>query len=269
MNAYFENIGDGRFLPTKHTQGPWSADYQHFGPPGALLAREIERCAAGDGDEQGGGGPALSLGRIGYDILGPIPLRPLTVRAWVERPGRRVRLVRGELSEAGRPLVSAAAWAVLPAPDDVPVAGAQRLPPAGPPGPDDVAASAPSDWTCGFLDSVEWHFARGSYGRPGPAAVWLRPRVPLLDGEPMSPVQRTVLSVDSANGISAELDIRAWGFVPPELTVHLLRPPVGEWLCLDAETSLGPGFPGLTTSTLFDAAGPVARSAQTLLVHHR
>lgn len=270
MNAYYENIGEREFLPTKHTQGPWSPDHQHFGPPGALLAREIERCAAGAGGERGGDGArALSLGRISYDILGPIALRPLTARAWVERPGRRVRLVRGELVQDGRTLVSAAAWAVLPAPDDVPAAGAQRRPPSGPPGPEDIPAGAPGDWACGFLDSVAWHFAHGGYGRPGPAAAWLRPRVPLLAGEEMSPVQRTVLAVDSANGISAELDVTAWGFVPPELTVHLLRPPVGEWLCLDAETSLGPGLPGLTMSTLFDAVGPVARSAQTLLVQHR
>ncbi|QNP68340.1 thioesterase family protein [Streptomyces roseirectus] len=264
MDAYFEDIGESRFLPTKHTQGPWDPGYQHFGPPGALLAREIERCAADDG-----GDGALALGRITYDILGPVPLRPLTARAWVERPGRRVRLVRGELLEAGRPLVSAAAWAVRPAPDDTPATGARRRPPAGPPGLEHAPAVIPDGWACGFLDSVEWRFAHGGYGRPGPAAVWLRPRMPLLDGEPMSPVQRTVLAVDSANGISAELDIRAWGFVPPELTVHLLRPPDGEWLCLDAQTSVGPGEPGLTTSTLFDAAGPVARSAQTLLVHHR
>ncbi|WP_416973976.1 thioesterase family protein [Streptomyces sp. 4F14] len=263
MNAYYEGDDDRGFQPTKHTQGPWDPEFQHFGPPGALLAREIERCAAGTGGE------GMSLGRITYDILGPLSLRgPLTVRARVERPGRRVLLVRGELVQDGRPVVSAAAWALRPAPDDVRAVGTRDHPSHALPG-SGATAVPPDTWVCGFLDSVEWRFVRGGYGEPGPAVVWLRPRVPLVEGEPMSPLQRTVLSIDSANGISAELDIGTWGFVPPELTVHLLRPPTGEWVCLDAATAVGPGLPGLTTATLYDAQGPIARSHQTLLIHRR
>ena len=48
--------------------------------------------------------------------------------------------------------------------------------------------------------------------------------------------------------------------------MHVLRPPVGEWICLDAETSLGPGAVGVAASTVYDECGPVARSAQALLV---
>ncbi|MCQ4045264.1 thioesterase family protein [Streptantibioticus rubrisoli] len=261
-DAYFEPVDTadgGAYRPTTHTQGPWDPGLQHFGPPGALLARELERCAGTD----------LSLARISYDILGPVPLRPLTVRAWVERPGRRVRLVRGELRAAERTLVYASAWCVLEAPDDVPADGMVEKPPAPRADGPATVPGAPAHWRCGFLESVEWSFVHGGYGGLGPAAVWLRPRLPLLPDEPMSPFQRTVLSADSANGVSAVLDIRQWGFVPPELTVHLLRPPVGEWLCLDAETSLGPGRAGLATATLYDEDGPVARSAQSLLVHRR
>lgn len=265
-DAYYQRVGEREFLPTSHTEGPWSRTFQHFGPPGALLARELERSAGGDGTAD-----ALSLGRISYDILGPVPLRPLTVRARVARPGRRVRLLRAELLDGERLLVEAAAWAVASAPDDVPAGEDDRKPPAQPPAPGDGRAPdpVPEHWRCGFLDSVEWHFMHGAYGRPGPAAVWLRPRVPLLAGEEMSPVQRAVLTADSANGVSARLDIREWGFVPPELTVHLERPARGEWLCLEAGTTIAPGRPGLATSTLYDADGPVARSAQTLLVHRR
>ncbi|MGY3676822.1 thioesterase family protein [Streptomyces sp. TE33382] len=261
-DAYFQRTGEQEFLPTSHTQGPWEPAFQHFGPPAALLARAIERCAAGDGEPG-----EVPLARISYDILGPVPLRPLTLRAWLERPGRRVRLVRAEVLDGDRPLISAAAWAVRPAPEDVPVAAYGPKPPSL--GDAVARPELPEHWECGFLASVDWRFVHGGYGLPGPAVVWLRPRVPLLAGEAMSPTQRTVLSVDSANGISAELDIRDWGFVPPELTVHLLRPAHGDWLCLDAESSIAPGRPGLTTATLYDADGPVARSAQTLLVHRR
>ena len=70
----------------------------------------------------------------------------------------------------------------------------------------------------------------------------------------MSPVQRLMTCVDSASGVSAALDPARWGFLNTELTVHVLRPPVGEWVCLDAETTLGGGqrrrrrLAGCTTS---------------------
>ena len=72
--------------------------------------------------------------------------------------------------------------------------------------------------------------------------------------------------MDSASGVSAALDPAAWRFLNTELTVHVLREPVGEWLCLDAETTLSSGSVGVAVSTVYDERGLVARSAQALLV---
>lgn len=266
--AYFERVDEDVYRPTRHTEGPWDPRFQHFGPPGALIARGAESALAGE---------RLGVSRIAFDILGPVPLRPLTLRSRLERPGRRVALARVELIDGDRPVALASAWGVRPAPDD-PALNRSQLPDAPLPlpqppgeGDDGEPAQPPYEehWRCGFLESMQWHFVKGGYATPGPATVWLRPRYPLLADEPMSPVQRTVLCADSANGVSAELDVREWGFIPPELTVHLVRPPHGEWLCLDAETTLGPGLVGLTTAGLYDTTGLVARSAQTLLVSRR
>jgi acyl-CoA thioesterase len=60
--------------------------------------------------------------------------------------------------------------------------------------------------------------------------------------------------------------VRDWGFLNTELSVHVLREPVGEWLCLDAETTLADGSVGVATSSVYDERGLVARSAQALLV---
>jgi hypothetical protein len=65
------------------------------------------------------------------------------------------------------------------------------------------------------------------------------------------------------------LDMAQWWFINPELTVHIEREPSGEWICLDAVTSIQPGGAGLATSTLSDRDGPVARGAQTLYVARR
>ena len=41
-------------------------------------------------------------------------------------------------------------------------------------------------------------------------------------------MRRLIAITDSANGVSSRLDIKAWQFVPPELTLHCLRPMLGE-----------------------------------------
>jgi Acyl-CoA thioesterase C-terminal domain len=41
---------------------------------------------------------------------------------------------------------------------------------------------------------------------------------------------------------------------------------VGDWVCLDAETTLSSGSVGVATSAISDEAGLVARSSQALLV---
>lgn len=97
----------------------------------------------------------------------------------------------------------------------------------------------------------------------------MRPLVDLVDGEAMTPLQRLMACVDSASGVSAELDPARWGFLNTDLTVHVLRPPAGDWVCLDAETTLGPGRVGMATSQVYDEQGLVARSAQALLVAPR
>ena len=67
----------------------------------------------------------------------------------------------------------------------------------------------------------------------------------------------------------AELDLAQWLFINPELTVHVHRLPEGEWICMDARTTISPGGAGLAESVLSDLRGPVARGAQSLLVRRR
>ena len=69
--------------------------------------------------------------------------------------------------------------------------------------------------------------------------------------------------------MASELDLTRWLFINPELTVHLHRAAVGEWICLDAGTAISDGGVGLATSVLSDIAGPVGTGAQSLLVTPR
>ncbi|SHJ93798.1 Thioesterase-like superfamily protein [Pseudonocardia thermophila] len=247
-----------RFLATAATEGPWSADAQHAGPPSALLVRAVERCAPR---------PDLQPVRFTFELFGPVPLGELTVHAEVERTGRAVELVAAELAADGRTIVRARAWRVARS-DTVAVAG----PPAAPlPGPDGVEPQGPlpEHWTCGYIENVEWRWVKGAWLEPGDGAVWGRPRLPLVAGEEMSPVQRVAVVADSGNGISGRLDLREWLYMNTELTIHLHRPPTGEWVGVDARTIIGPTGAGLATTTLHDPSGPVGQGAQALLVRPR
>jgi hypothetical protein len=74
---------------------------------------------------------------------------------------------------------------------------------------------------------------------------------------------------DSGNGASNVLDWSRHLFINTELTVHFVREPAGEWVCLDARTQIAAGGAGLASSVLSDRTGPVARGAQALLVAPR
>ena len=58
-------------------------------------------------------------------------------------------------------------------------------------------------------------------------------------------------------------------FINADLTIHLQRLPLGEWIGLDARTLLTSGGSGLAESVLHDRHGPVGRAFQTLVVQPR
>ena len=104
---------------------------------------------------------------------------------------------------------------------------------------------------------------------PGPAGVWNRVHLPLIDGTPLTGLQRLLILADAANGISGDLPWGEWMFIPPGITVTLLREPVGEWVHMAARTTLGADGIGLCHAVLADTDGPVALASQPLLVSPR
>ncbi|WP_127782911.1 thioesterase family protein [Rhodococcus sp. X156] len=254
--------GAERFASTEHTVGPWSAQMQHLSPPSALLVRALQRCAPR---------PGTRLTRVTVEVLGPVPRADLTVRASVVRPGRQVELLAAELTttdDAGdeRTVVRASAWRM--ATTDTTAVAVSHEEPLAPAGAGSTH-QAPAYWVPGYLDSVEWSWISGFLSEAGPGSGWGRPRVQLVAGEKLDPLESLFAVVDSANGMAAPLDVRKWTFLNTDLTVHLYRQPVGEWTGVSATTSIGPDGVGLCAATLHDEAGPVGRSEQILLVRPR
>jgi hypothetical protein len=254
VSAFYLPLGEGAFRATAHTVGPWAPDDQHAGPPSGLLVRALEQLLpAGEG----------WLARVSVDLLGAVPVGDLTVTASVVRPGRSVQLAVATLIAGGREVARATGWWHRFG-DTTAVASGSAAPPL-PDEPDPVDQR----WPGGYLMAMEWRRVKGDFTEPGPAVIWSRMRYPLVAGEEPTGMQRLFVTADSGNGVSSALPLDSWLYVNTELTVHLLRPPTGEWFCLDAATTVGPAGGGYAISTLSDTAGELARGAQALLIRPR
>ncbi|MFE0272115.1 thioesterase family protein [Streptomyces sp. NPDC058992] len=258
--AFYERISDNRFAPTEHTRGPWDAGSQHAGPPAALLGRAME--------ERQGARTDMRLTRMTYEIVRPVPIRPLEVTTTVLRTGRGVELVEAALApEDGAPVMFARGLRIRTLAEPGPaVAEGPQVPSPG------ETAGTPFfavPWDVGYHTSMDTRFTEGTFREQGPGTCWMRMRMPLVAGEAIRPLDRVLVAADSGNGISNVLDFERHVFVNADLTVHLHRHPAGEWVCVEARTSVDPVGIGLADARLHDEKGPIGRSAQSLFVAPR
>jgi hypothetical protein len=249
-------VPDGEvFVPTDHASGPWDAAAMHGGAPAGLLARAMERLEGPDG----------LLARLTVDLLGPVPVQPVTVTARVVRPGKRVQVMEAEVEAGGRVVVRGRGLRVRTA--DMPDIAEPDEPPPGPLGDTRDIGFGPGEQG-GFVNAHDIRFLRGE-ALPGPAVVWMRLRVALVAGEEPTGVQRAVCAADFANGVAAPLDWDRYVFINPDLNVHLRREPAGEWICLEARSVGLPNGIGQSDTALYDERGRIGRSVQALYVDAR
>lgn len=257
--AFFEKRGE-ELVATELTRGPWDPGAQHAGPPAALLGREIERVA---------GAEDFQIGRITFEIMRSVPIGPVRLKAEVVRPGRSVQLIEASLSNGEGELMLARAWRLRTRAVDLPDEAV--VSPGPPPGPEvgEAFEFFPTGEDVGYHTAMEGRAVAGGFLDPGPATMWMRMRHPLVTGEEPSPLQRTLIAADVGNGISAVLDWRRYLFINVDLSVHLERMPVGEWVCVDAVTLPQRNGIGTAESVLSDRDGRIGRAVQTLLIAER
>lgn len=271
--AYFQLVdvatnGDGvieTFIATEHTASPWGPAMQHGGPVAGLLTRALEHLGAR---------PDTRLSRITVDLLGAVPLGELRVHASVLRPGRRIELLGAELQTsidgAWRPVARAQAWR-LATQDTSDVVNDPFPHPVMPEHEVEGSEILPAAWqVAGFVPTLRWRGDSMMGAKRGQATtVWLNITLPLVAGEETSPLTAALVIADVANGVGARLDPRTHTFLNTEMTVHLYRPPSGEWFGLEAETAVGPDGVGLSQALMHDTEGPIGRISQSLLVEAR
>jgi hypothetical protein len=250
-------IQDAGLVATGLARGPWDPNAQHGGAPAAVLMRAFEGCEPN---------PSLAIARVTYELLRPVPLGELHASASLTRPGRRVQLLEGSLvTPDGIEVVRARALRVARAEVE---AGPETPPPPGP------EQGRSNDFARGELelfptDAMEIRFVNGGFYELGAATAWFRLRVPVVEGEDPSGLQRLAAAADFPNGIASEVGWDEYVFINPDLTLYIEREPLGEWICLDARMRVAAGSAGFSEAVLYDSQGRVGRSLQSLYVARR
>jgi hypothetical protein len=250
-----------RFVATELARGPWDPNAQHGGPATALLARAVERHEID---------VPVHVTRLTTELLRPVPLGPITVRARTIRPGKKVQLVEAGIVADEVEVARAVGLRIRE--KDLPLpTGADQSP--------DRLATAPEEveifqfegiGPVSFGRAMDLAALRGGPRQVGPATVWFRLKVPLIAGEETSPLMRIAAAADFGNGVSSIVDWDAgWVFINPDLTIYANRYPVGEWIGVDAVTHASDRGVGYAEVALYDVDGRVGRSVQALLFDFR
>ncbi len=290
-------VADGdAWQPTDLCRGPWDPAACHGGAPAALVTRALEAVPMPDAPD--GSRPIpMRLARVTIELVRPVPTRPLLVATSVVRPGRKVALLEATLSTADDGVVVAMARALRirstdpgevilhdigPDVHDGPGGSADAVGTGGTadPGANDAERvpplpAEPSDVSTAMADYLGFHnggtehrFVRGSFFVPGPVFDWIRLQVPVVRGEEPSPWQRAAAAADFANGIASSVGFGEGLFINPDLTVHLWREPVGEWIGMDSVMRTSPTGIGSSDSAMWDLEGRIGRTNQSLLLDH-
>ena len=264
-DSLFEQVDQSAFLPTEYSRGPWSPLLLHGGPVAALLAHQLTESAP-----HGEWFPA----RLTVDLVRPVPLATLRVTTTVIRAGRRAQLLSGEcrngdalVARAGLQLISVAD---VPIPDESPAMRWSRAESLD--APELIAPTTPMNAPDGLafhVSAVEHRSESNALSGQGPASDWIRVKVDLLPGVALSGFERVVCAADFSNGISSSLPFDSYTYVNADLSVHLFRLPVDEWVLVDAATSVSDGGVGLAVSRLLDRNGLLGQACQSLVVAKR
>lgn len=255
VESFFTEPTPDRFLPTDYTRGPWNIDSCHAGPVTALLVRAVESLV----DQQ--------LVRMTVELQRPVPMNGFSVRSSVVRTGRSVSRTTAEIYN-GDTVFAQAVGVHIRTEDlsDVPTPEVE-LPDfnntvAGPFSVPDTVHDA--IW---FADGVDCRFPTGAdVGFGGPSTIWMRNRVPILPDEVPSPFQKLAPLADCANGVSRNGQLDSFSFLNVDLTLSLIRKPIGDWFVSQSISHWQPNGIGLADAELFDQHGPVGRATQSLIL---
>jgi hypothetical protein len=90
-----------------------------------------------------------------------------------------------------------------------------------------------------------------------------------VEGEELTPFVRVVSTADFGNALGNLQALNNTGFINADVSLHLHRLPVGEWICLDSRSMHESHGLGVIESRVHDEQGPVGVIVQALLANRR
>jgi len=254
-SALFDRDG-ATLLPTTSCRGPWDHGFLHGSAVCGALGWALEQAC----DDE-----ALVLARATIEIRSMVPLGQLRTRSTVVKPGRRAQVIEATLSNDRGVVARAASQWVTHRPSAAPSA-AQAVP-ARPAHATQTGPGAAFDYPRpGFnCDAVEVRTLTGTTEEPGPGSIWVRLRVPVVEGEATSPLLALLTLTDFAAAVGWERSPTGAAFINTDVTLQINRYPVGPWLLLDSRTHASHIGVGFLETTVSDDAGPFGRVLQTLV----
>jgi hypothetical protein len=255
VESLFVPDGD-RFVPTEHARGPWTPEHVHGGPVAALLAHRVEQVAAS---------ADMQFARHTVDLFRRVPVEALDVSVEVVRASRRIQVVAGTVSANGLTLGRSSSLLIRPTPTDSHIA--HSAPDIVPPGPDTIAAEVPrAGQPPGYFPTVEFRFVT-SRSASEPHIAWTHIPARLLPDVPLTPAVRAAGSADFANYFGNLARDDGTAFINADITLHLHRDPVGEWICMAVASRHSVNGVSIVDAALLDTAGPFGRSTVSSLAN--
>jgi acyl-CoA thioesterase superfamily protein len=237
--AVFERDADRLWVPSPEARGPFAG--LQGGAIAGLLTAEIEQLA-----RQRGFGTAVSAAAW---FFRPTPVGRLRSDVMTVRDGGRVSIIDNTLWPAGDTEACATVRVTLVRERavDLPTlhneSASATVDPLGYP----VQARRAPHGGAWFMDAME--------ARLGDGVVWFRMTMPVVDSA--GPLSTALGPADWTHGLARPLQ-NAVADPNPNLTVHLVRPPRGDWLGIRARTQWQPARGvGMGSGALLDVHGEI------------
>lgn len=202
--------------------------------------------------------------RLSIEFLRPLPMQALQAQTRIVREGRKQQVLSIVLSAGGKECVNATLVRLRTEGGGSQTGPGEAFePPTGRPFHPLVGSGSP---VLGWVDS---RVQRSNDSGPGVSEAWLRYRGTILEGEPLTPLTRTALFADFGNGLAPVVDPAKFTYMNADLSVHLARLPMGEWLRLRVRTLNGDNALAMVGMEIGDSQGFIGWAHQALLLEPR
>lgn len=244
--SYFTIVADG-LAPDPIARGPWSPDMLHGRLLGGIAARAIEN----DWAE-----PGWRVARLTVDLFRPAAMKPVQVRTAPVRQGRKVRIVDAMLTCDGHEVGRVTGELLVEG--DEPPGSIWRPEPL--PWPEPESLPTPEEPHEAEVNGWLFRQVSGGFGTGEQSRVWTNDTVPLVDGEPMSPLVRAAVSGDIACPLANSGDQGLY-YINADYTMYLSRYPEGEWIGVEVVQQQHSGGISLASANLVDRNGIFSTSS--------